>query len=244
MLGSNKEINKNPTELRFKIHSNAELYAFLLGFKVSDSDVSTQYLANKIDIEVTSSNQTEKQRKEEAKALRTAAIQKAQRDAEKYRLGDEDKVALEQLYIGFTQADLVEGGNPYEVMIGQGGNTGYALKMPQQSSEEPTDISLSLFGSQDGEKLKTSQALYKALLSEFNFIGLWDKGTQIRRSGCALFRRTAMQAGAIILMPEIEEDPFNYPVVFLKAVPVNRVKQGITGFDTFRRSLSEDNGSN
>jgi hypothetical protein len=212
-----KEKYQNPT--RIQIHSDREMFAFLLGDAIIDPNILTQDLANEVNLVATLSNRTKEERGKEAERLRTTVGQKAREDAVKHGLSDEDTIALEQLYAGFTQADLIESGKPYEVKITLGENTGYALNTPQQSSE----------------KLQASRALYEVLLSEFDSIGLWDKGIQVRRSKNPLFRRTAMQGLAII--STLEKDPFEFKVTVLRAVPINGVKNAIIGFETFRRSV-------
>ena len=188
------------------IKSSRELYKFLLGDTDLPQALTDEQLRLLIEIITTGSDSTPEDNHEEVQILRDKAKRKFESYVKEHKLGSEDKIALEQLYIGFTQAELLEKGKGYEVQI----------------TRSSTGISYYPFVSVSGgrEKLKASLALWNIILEEFSQIRILDNSRQIRRSQKSLFGHTAI----------LEYQVHNEPKV-LAVMPIHKIEEAIGEFD-------------
>lgn len=184
---------------------------------------------------------------------------------EKEKSIDEDTVALELLYTGLTQAELLETGEPFEIKVTKGKKTEYKIPSgalsPTIEQEDPLIASIEAYlnsqkravGTRGRDRLVASPELYKALLAEFDHMGLIDDGTQLRRSVSRMFKRSA--AHAVVLIdtlgikkknpiesvdvhdPGYPKSPFTQEPLVLEFTSLPKIKGIVTSFQNFRKNL-------
>lgn len=204
-----------------------------------------------LDAAVGGTEISEEAQKTEAEKLRTEAKTKAGEDAIKYSLNDEDRIALEQLYLGFSQADLIENSIGYRVKISKGEETGYKDDLPQETTtnpDSPRDPNLQLAirayparlrGKEipEEERLVVSEALWSAILAEFSDLRYLSEGEQLRKSSNPVFARTAIY-GLSIINSLNESHTQNKPKV-LEIGPVSEIGTRVRNFRDFKKDLRE-----
>ena len=199
--------------------SEGEFYQFLLGGIEPSENVHLEILEAQVEELATGSRLNERERQNVTQSLREGAIRKAREDALRYNLKGDDAIALEQLYLGFTQAGLLENGEGYSAKITEDTRTTY----PSSGKRE---------------RIKVSNALWNVILAEFNETKLLDKGTQIRRSSDELFSRTAIQGLAIVSV--LNTDPMRNKAQVLDVAPIHEVKKAVSDFRIFKYDVVDD----
>ncbi len=224
-------------------------------FLLTDGDITKFLLqglrGDNLDAAVGGTEINEEAQKTEAEKLRTEAKTKAEQDATKYGLGDEDRIVLEQLYLGFSQADLIENNVGYRVKISRGEETRYKDDLPRETTtnpDSPRDPNLQLAirayparlrGKEmpEQETLVVSPTLWNAIITEFSDLRYISEGEQLRKSPSRVFARTAIY-GLSIINSLNKSHTQNKPKV-LEIGPVNEVGTRVRNFRDFKKGLGE-----
>lgn len=235
-----------------RLHSQDGLNRFLLGASMNSQTLHGQNLEEECRIVATGENYTSQDSKyREYNLLIEEAKRKAREDAEKYGLDPDDTIALEQIYLGMTQAELLNKGKEYNAKLKRGERTTYDIDVPQDGSPSDSDkvvrnphleAAIEAYPKEfvgkyptDEERINLSRKLYDAIIAEFNQVMVLDEGLQVRKSTNSLFRRSAILGHLII--PIFDHNPSTSKPKFLQVAPIHKIGDRIDFTTSFRSNL-------
>jgi len=187
--------------VQFVQPGSREFFSFLLGNSANSQSLPLENLPTELEIVASGSHLPDQVKAEEIEELKRGAQTLADEIVAQHHLDDKEKVALEDLFLGFTQANLLEKGVGFEHRIDKSETTGYPF--PQRHER---DI------------LKASPRLFSIVSQIFDRVILIDKGIQIRTSSNPLFLRSVARVNTIIQY--LGGDPFKYPPVIFEIAPL------------------------
>ncbi|MCA9371555.1 hypothetical protein KC726_01520 [Candidatus Woesebacteria bacterium] len=196
-----------------------EFYQFLLGDSANSQELSLDDLPRELELMASGENLTDEARLEEIKDLKEGCRSLAQELSEQHELGDNDSIALEDVLVGLSQANFLDGQESYDTAIFHSEQTGY------------------LDGTQHGrERLNASPQLFDIIVKQvLDRVVLLENGVQLRASSNPLFRRSAARVNTII--DKISKSPLDYSPKFIEVSPLHKISEDYSEWVNYRNEV-------